>query len=268
MESIPKCGFGTYPLKGQEAINCALIALREGYDHVDTATLYRNEFEIGKAIKLSGISRDKLWVTTKIQPRDIGKGKRSIWKSILNSLKQLDTDYIDLVLLHAPVNDKLIESWSVLEEIIMGNVVELKNKVRFIGISNYDICHMDVILKNCRIKPYCNQFEITPFYNRPDLLDYCKEMGIIVVAHTSLVKGEKFHDVRLEALSTETGISKSLLLLGWAIAKGMVVLPRSGNEEHIRENIKCLSVKLSEEIIKKLDTFDDGYCLYAKFKKL
>lgn len=267
MESIPKLGFGTFRLRDDAALNSAICAIKEGYNHIDTANLYRNENEIGKAIKESKISRDKLWITTKIQVKDIKKGKEAIHNSILNSLEQLDTSYLDLVLLHGPVEEKLIESWNILEEIILGQVDGLKDKVRFIGVSNYDINHMELLLANCQVKPYANQFEVSPYLNRDDLISYCNEKGIICVAHTSLVKGEKFNDAKLIKLSQELKISEPLILLAWALNKGMVVLPRSSKPGHINENMKCLDVKLSQETMEVLNSFNDGYCTHPQYIK-
>lgn len=266
METIPTLGFGTYKLQGDIGYDCILFALKQGYNHIDTATLYHNEYEIGRAIKESKILRNELWITTKVQPRDISKGIDAIYNSISNSLKQLDTEYLDLVLLHGPVRNCLVKSWHALEEIILGNVEKFKDKVRFIGVSNYDIDHLEIILKNCRIKPYVNQIEVNPYLNRDHLIEHCNKNEIKVVAHTSLIKGHKFDDYKLNEISEELGISKPLLLLGWALNKGMIVLPRSSNPDHIKENMKCLNIGLNENTMHMLNELNSGYCLYPQPK--
>lgn len=260
-QSIPKLGFGTYRLKGDTVYNSTLQALKQGYTHIDTANLYRNETEIGKAIKDSRVCRNKLWLTTKIQVKDIRKGKEAILSSIMNSLKELDTEYLDLVLFHGP-DEKIVESWKFLEEIF----VELKNKIRFIGVSNYDISHLELLLGSCKIKPYANQFEVSPFWNRDELIQYCRNKGIIAVAHTSLVKGEKFNDQKLTQLSQKVKIIEPLLLLAWALHKGLIVLPRSAKVEHIQENMKCLTIQLDSEIMRTLDSFHEDYCTHPQYK--
>ncbi|QKF94530.1 aldo/keto reductase [Fadolivirus algeromassiliense] len=273
METIPPCGFGTYRLRGDAARESTACALNEGYNHIDTANLYGNEDKVGEAIKNSKIPRDKLWITTKIQIKDIKKGKDAMYASISNSLTQLQTSYLDLVLLHGPVEECLIESWSILEEVILGSVEHLKDRVRFIGISNYDVHHLEQLLPVCRIKPYANQFEVSPYLNRFNLIDYCKEKNIIVVAHTSLVKGEKFNDQKLIEMSEQTRISKSLVLLGWGLSHGMVVLPRSSNPEHIKENLQCLQIKLDTNIMSQLNEFykyekeEPGYYTHPQYIK-
>jgi diketogulonate reductase-like aldo/keto reductase len=239
MEKIPTIGFGTYRLKLDIALTSVIAALKTGYRHIDTAALYKNEKEIGLAIKESGLNR---------------KGRDVIHKSILNSLEQIDTDYLDLVLLHGPTDD-LTDSWQALEDVILGNVIPLLNKVRFIGVSNYGIIHLETVMKICKIKPYANQFEISPYLCRDDLLNFCLRNNIVPVGHTNLIKGEKFDDLQLDQLSQECGISKPLLLLAWALNKGLVVLPRSSVPDHIRENIECLNIKLTDKIMEELDKF-------------
>ena len=267
MEYIPKIGFGTYKLQGETVISSVIHALNNGYRHIDTAHLYNNETEIGEAIKKCNIKRNELWITTKISIREILKGEEFIYNSILSSLKRLDTEYLDLILLHGPVNGKLTESWIILEEIILGNIPSLKNKVRYIGVSNYDIDHLNNILPICRIKPYANQFEISPYLNRVKLINFCKENKIIVVAHTSLIKGHKFNDIALENISNKIKISKPLILLAWALHHGITILPRSSNPQHIQENITCLNVKLSDNIMNDLNNFYkvDTYCTHPQY---
>lgn len=269
MEHIPLVGFGTYKLQGEIGILSVVFALKNGYNHIDTAHLYYNEKEIGQAILVSGVKRNELWITTKVSPQDINGGVKYIYQSIMNSLKELDTEYLDLVLLHGPVKGKLEESWIALEEIILGNVPDLKDKVRYIGVSNYDIHHLNVILPICRIKPYANQFEISPYLNRMELVNFCKERQIIVVAHTSLIKGHRFNDARLENISKRINVSKPLILLAWALQHDMVVLPRSSNRQHIRENITCINVELSDEVMNELNEFykNDVYCTHPQHIK-
>lgn len=269
MEKIPLIGLGTYRLRKDVVISSVTNGLNIGYRHIDTANLYSNEMEIGQVIKNCGIKRNEFWITTKVGLSDIKNGPQTIYASIVNSLKQLNTEYLDLVLLHGPVDGKLMESWAALEEIILGNVINLKDKVRYIGVSNYDIEHLNVMLPTCRIKPYANQFEISPYLNRSELVTFCRENGIIIVAHSSLIKGEKFDDVGLEDISKRIKISKPLILLAWALHHNMIVLPRSSSREHIEENIMCLDIKLGDDVVKELDMFYkiSTYCTHPQYIK-
>jgi len=258
MLEIPKIGFGTYRLKGENAYKNTLNALKNGYRHIDTANLYGNEEEIGKAIKDSEIKREDIWITTKIQTKDILKGKEFMLNSVKNSLLKFDTNYIDLVLLHGPT-DNFIEAWEIMEEFVM------EEKVKRIGVSNYDISHLEIVLENCKISPYCNQFETNPYCNRKRLMEYCFSKNILPVAHTSLVKGEKFMDPKLENYSKETGISKANLLLAWALNKNMIVLPRSSNIEHISQNFLSTQINLSQTHMEHFSNYHEGYTTHPKY---
>lgn len=264
MDSIPPVGFGTYRLEGEIAYRSVLAALKEGYRHIDTAPRYRNEMEVGRAIQDSGVLRTNIWITTKI-PVDVikkEKSQNSVLKAIRKSLQDLGVEYLDLVLLHGPVHEKVcpkdylnrnMNAYKILEDVVNGCVEDLKEKVRRIGVSNYRIEHLKHILEGCQIKPYLNQIEVSPYFPRVELVEYCASQGVLVEAHSSLIKGEKFKDDALIKLSNETGFSKPHLLLGWAIDKGFIVIPRSGKLEHIIENKQSVCRRLNETVIHKID---------------
>ncbi len=252
---IPKIGLGTYRLKGKTVYESVLTALKIGYRHIDTANLYGNEKEIGDAILTSKVRREEIWITTKIKVKDIEKGKDAMLASVLNSLSNLKTEYIDLVLLHGPTDN--LKGWQYLAEIYL----EI-GKIRYIGVSNYDIPHLQE-LKNCKVKPYVNQFEVNPYLDRNYLIDYCQRNNIIVVAHSSLVKGEKFSDEKLKALEKKYNIAASKLLLAWALSKNLIVIPRSSKEKHISENFFQIDFEIS--ILKNLNTFDENYITHPQY---
>lgn len=273
MEHIPHLGFGTYRLKDETAYNSVLSALRLGYRHIDTAMRYGNESQVGRAIKDSGIERSAIWVTTKVPIDKKQCNESHIIKTIKNSLANLQVDYIDLILLHYPVHEradlnhlaKNLNAWKVLEKIVKGEIPELKDKVKKIGVSNYKITQLKEILENGSMKPYLNQIEISPYFLRDELVQYCKDQCILVEAHSSLVKGEKFNDEKLIHLSQETGISKSDLLLSWALSKGFIIIPRSCNCDHMVENKKVIDLRLDESVIKKLDQFHGPYYTHPQY---
>lgn len=265
---IPSIGFGTFRLKGDDAYNMTLHALQNGYNHIDTAKLYGNEEQLGRAISDSNIDRTKIFITTKVW-RDDMKNPNKIIKSILRSLRKLQVDYLDLVLLHAPPRDNhiLISSWKTMESIVNNEIDLLKDRVRNIGVSNYDCDALKLLRLNCTIVPYVNQIELSPYLIRTRLINYCEENNIRIVAHTSLVKGEKFNDTRLTNLSNDTLISMPLLLLGWALHKKFIVIPRTSNVDHLLENKQCITTKLDDRIIKILDTFDENYATHPQYIK-
>lgn len=262
---IPKIGFGTYRLRGDSAYENTLYALQVGYRHIDTACLYRNEEEVGRAIRDSGLRREEIWVTTKIKLDDIKKGREAMLESVLNSLNHLG--YIDLLLLHAPTQT-VLEDWKNLEDIYQKQLTEFKlasHKIRYIGVSNYGIEDLKM-LKECRNQPFANQFEVSPYLNRESLILWCKNNGIIPVAHSSLTKGEKFSDDKLVKLSQDTNLSRSSLLLGWAMHKDLIVLPRSSKKEHILDNLRS-DVNLTESIIQTLDSFNENYFTHKQYNR-
>ena len=249
---IPKIGLGTYRLKGKTVYESVLTALRVGYRHIDTASLYGNEKEIGEAIVNSGIKREDIWITTKIKVKDIENGKEKMKDSVLNSLKNLQTEYIDLVLLHGPTDT--LKDWQYLEEIYFET-----GKIKNIGVSNYDVRHLENLLGNCEIRPYVNQFEVNPYLERNYLIDYCQKERILVVAHSSLVKGEKFSDEKLKQTAEKFNISCAQLLLSWALSKNLIIIPRSSNSSHIQENF------FSESLSVDLDDFNESYTTHPQY---
>jgi methylglyoxal/glyoxal reductase len=260
MNEIPEIGLGTYRLL-KDTYHIVLNALLSGYRHIDTAHVYRNEKEVGKAIKDSNVSRSEIFITTKICPSDIKKGRYGVIDAVKQSLKNLDSDYIDLVLLHVPVEEKNIEAWYTLEDIVNGIIPDCK--VNKIGVSNYKINHLKEILNVCKIKPYCNQFEIHPFYKRTELTKFCKENDIKIVAYCSLVQGKVFNHQVLNRISTMYNITVSNLLLGWAREKGFIIIPRTSNLEHLAENKQINTIP--DDVINELDKIHEEIVVFEKY---
>ncbi len=263
--SIPFLGIGTYKLEADQAYHIVLNALKFGYQHIDTASLYRNEQAIGKAIIDSGIERKHIFITTKVWKKDIKKGKENIIKSIRTSLESLKLEYIDLILLHVPVNKKIVESWKIMEDIYFGRIQELKNKVRFIGVSNYQIEDFEVIKKNCQIMPHANQIEISPYFYRENLINYCKSNGTIVIAHSSLTKGIKLNDQKLINIASELEITPAILLLSWILDKKIIAIPGTSNIEHLRENLKAINITLTADLVEELNNFSSRFVCFPKY---
>jgi methylglyoxal/glyoxal reductase len=255
--SIPQIGFGTYRLRGKNAYEATLWALENGYTHIDTANLYGNESEIGDAILASGIPRENIWITTKIPIKSIKLGAVAMKESIIQSLKNLKTTYLDLVLLHGPVENEISNSWETLISL------SKEYPIKHIGVSNYSIEQLESLPLP---RPFVNQFETSPYLNKDNLINYCISKSIIPVAHSSLVKGEKFSDPQLEQVSKEINISKPLILLSWALAKGLIIIPRSSQKDHLVENLNCVKVKLDSMSIKKLDSFHSEYYTHPQYK--
>ena len=251
---IPKIGFGTYRLK-DHTTNSLLRALTVGYTHIDTAPLYKNEAQVGEAINKSGIDRNTLFLTTKISRKELKNN--SIANSIENSLSVMNQDYIDLVLLHEPID--FLKNWTLLCE-YFDNQTQIK--VRHIGVSNFNIEQLELITK---IKfPYCNQIELNPFLQRTSLTEYCKKKNILVVAHSPLAKGEKLDNPILKSISKDINKTPAQIMLKWNYINNNIIIPRSKDHLHILENTS-LDFELSKDNLEKLDSLNCNYSTHPKY---
>lgn len=250
--NIPILGLGTYLSKpGKETYNAVRYALDIGYRHIDTATLYANEQDIGKAIRDSGIPRDEIFVTTKVWNSDQGYDKTII--AFHKSLKKLNLDYIDLYLIHWPQPGTRNETWRALM-----NLYDEK-KTRSIGVSNYTIHHLEELIHNFPLKPMVNQVEFSPYLYQKELFKYCLKRSIIIEAYTPLVRGRKFDDPKLIELAKKYSKTPAQILIRWAIQVGTVVLPKSIHPERIKENSEVFDFEINEDDMDYLETFNENF---------
>lgn len=259
MESIPSLGFGSYRHSLEDAYNFVSLALKLGYRHIDTAHIYKNEEAVGQAIRDSGIPRSEIWVTTKVWKKFIEKDK--IADAVDTSLKKLGLDYLDLVLIHSPCKGKYVTSWQLLEKYVAEN----PGRVRQIGVSNYRQDHLEALEKVWKIKPYCNQIEVTPFFRREELVSWCKNKGIIVVAHSSLTRGQKLDHEIVTRVAEKNKASVSQILLGWAREKELVLIPGASTEEHLMANWEGREFVLDNSGVVELDSISDEFALFPWF---
>lgn len=255
---IPNIGFGTYKLDKNTTYQMVKQALQIGYRHIDTANLYQNEIQVGQAIKDSGVNRKEIFITTKISINHIKKGDNGIFLSIRESLLKLDVEYIDLILLHGPVKNKIISSWKMLERILLGEIMDIK--ILNIGVSNYNIDNLKIILDNCKIKPLVNQIEINLYLQRAELYNFCVEHDIQIISHTSLIRRLKFNCEKLESLSKKYNLSKSNILLLWLLNKNIKIIPSTTNYVHLIENFN-----IQYKILDNLEEFDENFSLFPQY---
>jgi diketogulonate reductase-like aldo/keto reductase len=264
---LPVMGFGTFQMKGEVVYKATKYALEVGYRHIDTAEIYKNQSEIGKAILESGIPRENLFITSKVAPNNLSyEGAIS---SCDTSLSELGTTYLDLFLIHWPARAKLNstsdlhkeyrkEAWKALESL------KENGKCRYIGVSNYTIPHLEELLSYCNVKPFANQIELHPFLQQKELVRYCKENNIEVIPYSSLGQGNLIENEIIQRLAAEKQIDPGQLLLLWAIQKGYAVIPKSKTEERILKNFKTieLDITLSDAEMEKIDKLDCNlrYC--------
>ena len=248
---IPVLGLGTYLSTGSEAYEATLFALQNGYRHIDTATFYANETEIGKAVKDSGIDRNEIFVTTKLWNSD--QGYDSALRAFEKSLNNFGFDYVDLYLIHWPLTGKRKDSWKALERIYE------EKAARSIGISNYTIRHIEELKTYANVMPVVNQVEFNPFLYQKELQEYCEENGILIEAYTPLTRGKKFNDPVLRAIAEKYAKTPAQILIRWALQVHTIVLPKSANKKRILENADIFDFEISDEDMQKLNALNEGY---------
>ena len=254
-------GIGTYKLTGATCSDIVCNALIMGYRMIDTAVLYKNHSDIKLAIEKSGISRNNIYISSKIHDntqKEQNDNNNAIRDSVMSILKELGTDYLDQLLLHSPVKHKFIPSWKILEELYNEKII------RFIGVSNFRIHELELLLQNCKIPPYVNQIELSPFCTRNSLVSFCSSHGIIVQAYASLTVGRRLNDANLIAIAQSLNISPASLLLSWALHKNYYIIPKADNIKHLYENINVSSIKLDNSVIENLDALNECYYTIKK----
>ena len=249
---IPQFGLGVYLTNsGTECINAVTWAIEAGYKHIDTAKFYKNEKDVGAAVRNSGIKRDEIFITTKLWNED--HGYESALKAFDKSLKKLNLDYIDLYLIHWPVPDKRKETWKALEKIYESGYC------KSIGVSNYMINHLKELFTYANIPPVINQVEFHPYNYRKDLLDTCSKNKIVLEAYSPLTRNKKTNDPRVLEIAKKHGKSFAQILIRWAIEHELVVIPKSVHKERIIENANVFDFSLDESDLKILDSMDEGF---------
>jgi len=249
---IPALGLGTYLSKpGKDTYEAIRFALDIGYRHIDTATLYANEEDVGKAIRDSGIPREEIFVTTKVWNTD--QGFDSTLKAFYKSLKKLKFDYVDLYLIHWPQPKTRCDTWRALIQIYD------ENRASAIGVSNYTIRHIEEVLHGSPFKPLVNQIEFSPYLYQKDILAYCTRRNILVEAYTPLVRGKKFGDPKLIAMAEKYSKTPAQILIRWALQVGTIVLPKSVHPERIKENADVFDFEISEDDMELMEEFNQNF---------
>ncbi|ETK85877.1 hypothetical protein F441_09551 [Phytophthora nicotianae CJ01A1] len=249
---IPSVALGVYQsAPGSETYDAVLAALKLGYRHIDTATVYRNESDVGKAIRDSGIPRNEIFVTSKIVASRTRWNYDEVVEGVRLSNRKLGLEYIDLYLLHAPFDSTTrAEAWKALED------MQTEGILRDIGVSNFGELHLQRLAETWRVKPAVNQVELHPWLARADTVKYCEEQGIIMEAYSPLARAQKMHDRTLKLIASEVGATSAQVLIAWSLAKGFVALPKSVTESRIKENLEAAKLELTSEQMEKLNGLD------------
>ena len=247
---IPYLGLGTYDIRGRKEVDRAIHAAFDvGYRLIDTAAAYYNEKEIGESIKNSPVPREEIFITTKLDNSD--HGYQQALRAFDKSLKKLDTDYVDLYLIHWPER-KRNESWKAMEELLK------QGKCKAIGVSNYMISHLEDLKKNSSVLPGVNQFEFNPFVFEKEVKEYCQNLGVAVEAYTPIARGRKFKHKEIKRLSEKYGKTPAQLMLRWGLQHNVIVIPKSSNPERIKENADIFDFNINDEDMKVLNSLDEN----------
>lgn len=249
---IPILGYGTFQIPSSIAEECVLNALNVGYRMIDTAAAYFNEKEIGRTIKKSKISREEIFVVTKVWIQDAGY--ENTMKAFYTSLKNLDLDYIDLYLIHQPYGD-YYGSWKAMEELYR------KGKIRAIGVCNFSMERFVDLYMNCTIKPMVNQIEFHPFFQQNQVQNLLKDYNCQIQAWGPLNEGQRniFKHEILEEIAKKHDKTVAQIVLRWHIQKHIMTIPKTIHKDRMIENMNIWDFQLDSEDFKKIDQLNLGY---------
>ncbi len=246
---MPYFGLGVFLSKEGNVVEQAVkMAIEAGYRHIDTASIYKNEKGVGRAIKASSITRKDIFITSKVWNTDQGYDKTI--KAFNDSLRRLQTDYLDLYLIHWPVPGKFSDTWRAMEELYE------QGKIKAIGVSNFHQHHLEELLSSCKVKPMVNQIEFHPRLVQTSLFEYCKKENIRLEAWSPIMRG-KVNDIEiLVDLAQKYKKTPAQIVLRWDLQKGIITIPKSVRKERIIENAAIFDFELSEDEIKTIDNLN------------
>ncbi|MDU7575323.1 MAG: glyoxal/methylglyoxal reductase [Bacillus subtilis] len=246
---MPWFGLGVFKVEnGSEATESVKAAIKNGYRSIDTAAVYKNEEGVGIGIKESGVAREELFITSKVWNED--QGYETTLAAFEKSLERLQLDYLDLYLIHWPGKDKYKDTWRALEKLYKDG------KIHAIGVSNFQVHHLEELLKDAEIKPMVNQVEFHPRLTQKELRDYCKAQGIQLEAWSPLMQGQLLDNEVLAQIAEKHNKSVAQVILRWDLQHEVVTIPKSIKEHRIIENADIFDFELSQEDMDKIDALN------------
>lgn len=250
---MPQIGLGTWPLSDAEVAPVIVTAVQVGYRHIDTAYRYGNERGVGQGIRDSGLPREDLFITTKLDGAFQG-GDRAL-AGLDESLQRLGLDYVDLLLIHWPLpqRDQYVSTWKTFEKLVAAG------KARSIGVSNFKPAHIDRLLAEASIRPVVNQIQLNPRITRPEQRAYDSAQGIVTVAWGPLGPGtDLLNDPTVAALAAKHGKTPGQVVLRWHIELGLAPIPKSADPGRIAQNIDIFDFALASAEIEAISALDTG----------
>ncbi|SFE80241.1 Aldo/keto reductase [Paenibacillus algorifonticola] len=247
---MPWFGLGVFKVEeGEEVVSSVKAAIKNGYRSIDTAAVYQNEEGVGQAIKEAleqyGVAREELFVTSKVWNADLGY--ESTIAAYETSLAKLGLEYLDLYLIHWPKAGKYKEAWRALETLYK------EGRVKAIGVSNFQIHHLQDVLKDAEIKPMVNQIELHPRLTQQELRSFASGHGIVIEAWSPLMQGQLLDEPVLKAIADKHSKSTAQVILRWDLQSGIITIPKSIKENRIIENAAIFDFELSEEEMAQID---------------
>lgn len=248
---MPIIGLGVYKAEdGDQVKDAILAAIDAGYRHIDTASFYGNEKGVGEAIRASDVPRESLFITTKVWNDDLGY--EETLKAFEISMDKLGLDYLDLYLIHWPIEGRYTEAWKAMEKLYADG------RVKAIGVSNFHRQHLEEVFSMCRTKPMVNQLEYHPHLAQKEMHEFCKMHGIQLEAWAPLKRGGLFEEPIIQALVEKHGKTPAQIILRWDIQNRVSTIPKSVTPSRIQENIDVFDFELSDADMKKIDSLDSN----------
>ena len=249
--TMPLLGLGVYDMYKREAEEAVTTALEIGYRLIDTAAMYKNETEIGNAVRASGVPRKDIFLTTKVADGDQGYDKT--FRAFDESSRKLNCDYIDLYLVHWPIKKTRKDTWRALEKLYADK------RVRAIGVANYMIPFLNELETYSEVIPAVDQVEFSPYLFLEDLLNVCRRKNILLQAYTPLLRGQRFADPKLIGMADKYGRTPAQIILRWALQLGVSTIPKSSNPTRLKENFDVFDFHISEDDMKKISGFNENF---------
>jgi len=252
--SIPQLGFGVFQIPPEETAEATRVALELGYRHIDTAEMYGNEREVGEALRASGLDRGEVFVTSKLnngyhRPDDARR-------AFDQTLSELGFDYVDLFLIHWPLptlyDGDYVSTWKTLEE------VKADGRARSIGVSNFEVDHLERLAAETDVVPAVNQIELHPYLLNEEVHSYGEEHGIATEAWSPLKQGEVLRDPVIVEIAERAGRTPAQVVLRWHVQRGNIVFPKSTTPERIRENFELFDFELEPGDVERINGLDRG----------